>query len=283
MIARSRLVLGGILTAAVLAGRLAAAQPPLCTITGGITQLAGVGEASGVAVSRRTPGILWSHNDSGRASLFAFDNAGNAKGRVELTGVSIDDWEDLAAGSCPEGSCLYVADIGDNNRVRRGITIYRVPEPRPDDQTTKPAEAWTMTYPDRPHDAEALFAASGGQLFLVSKEDARTTALYRVPAPSGSGIGKLQQVAQLPLDRVTGGAASPDGDWVALRTNTELLFYPAADLIAGKNVQPRRFDLKPLKERQGEGVAFGPDGVIYLVGEGGGRGGTLATIKCALR
>ena len=282
MIARSRMVLGGILTAAVLAGCVAAAQPPLCTITAGITALAGVGEASGVAVSRRTPGILWSHNDSGRANLFAFDNAGNAKGRVELTGVSIDDWEDLAAGSCPEGSCLFIADIGDNNRVRRGITIYRVPEPRPDDQATKPAEAWTMTYPDVPHDAEALFATSSG-LFLVSKEDARTTALYRVPATSGSGIGKLQQVAQLPLERVTGGAASPDGDWVALRTNTDLLFYPAADLIAGKNVQPRRFDLKPLKERQGEGVAFGPDGVIYLVGEGGGRGGTLATIKCALR
>ena len=283
MIARSRLVLGGILTAAVLARCLAAAPPPLCTITAGITPLAGVGEASGVAVSRRTPGILWSHNDSGRASLFAFDDTGNARGRVELTGVSIDDWEDLAAGSCPEGPCLYIADIGDNNRVRPGITIYRVQEPRPDDQTTKPAEAWTMTYPDGPHDAEALFAASGGQLFLVSKEDARTTALYRVPAPSGSGIGRLRQVAQLTLARVTGGAASPDGDWVALRTNTELLFYPAADLIAGKSVQPRRFDLKPLKERQGEGVAFGPDGVIYLVGEGSGRGGTLATIKCALR
>src|SRR5262245_51636733 len=282
MIARSRLVLGGILTAAVFAGGLAAAQPPLCTITAGITPLAGVGEASGVAVSRRTPGILWSHNDSGPASLFAFDNAGNAKGRVELTGISVDDWEDLAIGPCPEGSCLYIADIGDNNRARRGIIIYRVPEPRPDDKAIAPAQAWTMTYPDRAHDAEALFVTSSG-LFVVSKEDARTTALYRVPAPSGSGIGKLQQVAQLPLARVTGGAASPDGNWVALRTNTELLFYPAADLIAGKNVQARRFDLKPLNERQGEGVAFGPDGVVYLVGEGGGKGGTLATIKCALR
>jgi hypothetical protein len=282
MIARSRLLLGGILTATVLEGCLAAAQPPLCTVTAGVTPLTGVGEASGVAVSGRTPGILWSHNDSGRASLFAFDNAGNAKGRVELTGVSVDDWEDLAIGPCPEGSCLYIADIGDNNRVRRGITIFRVPEPRADDKAaTAPAEAWTMTYPDRAYDAEALVATSSGQLFLVSKEDARTTALYRVPSPSGSG-GRLQLVAQLPLDRVTGGAASPDGNWVALRTNTELLFYPAADLIAGKSVQPRRFDLKPLKERQGEGVAFGPDGVIYLVGEGGGKGGTLAAIKCAL-
>ena len=112
MIARSRLLLRGILTAAVFDGSLTAAQPPLCTVTAGVTPLAGVGEASGVAVSRRTPGILWSHNDSGPASLFAFDTAGNAKGRVELTGVTVDDWEDLAIGQCPEGSCLYVADIG---------------------------------------------------------------------------------------------------------------------------------------------------------------------------
>jgi hypothetical protein len=282
MIARSRLLLGGILTAVVLEGSLTAAQPPLCTLTAGITPLAGVGEASGVTVSRRTPGVLWSHNDSGRASLFAFDDAGNTKGRVELTGVTVEDWEDLAVGACPEGSCLYIADIGDNNRSRRGITIYSVPEPRAEDKTTAPAQASTVTYPDGPHDAEALFAAPGGQLFLVSKEDARTTALYRVPSPSGSG-GRLDVVAQLPLARVTGAAMSPDGNWVALRTNTELLVYPASDLIAGKSVQPRRFDLKPLKERQGEGVAFGPDGVIYLVGEGGGRGGTLATIRCALR
>jgi hypothetical protein len=281
MIARSRLLLGGILMTVMLDGRLAAAQTPLCTVTAPVSSLAGVGEASGVAASRRTPGILWSHNDSGPASLFAFDNAGNAKGRVEVTGVSVDDWEDLAVGACPEGSCLYIADIGDNNRVRREITIYRVPEPRADDKATAQAQTWTMTYPDRAHDAEALFATSSGQLFLVSKEDPRTTALYRVPSPGGSG-GRLQVVAQLPLDHVTGASASSDGNWIALRTNTELLFYPAADLIAGKNVQPRRFDLKPVKERQGEGVAFGPDGVIYLVGEGG-RNGTLATIRCALR
>ena len=140
-----------------------------------------------------------------------------------------------------------------------------------------------MTYPDRAHDAEALFATSSGQLFLVSKEDARTTALYRVPAPSGSGIGQLQQVAQLPLERVTGAAASPDGIGSPCERIRNYCSIQAADLVAGKNVQPRRFDLKPLKERQGEGVAFGQDGTIYLVGEGGGRSGTLAAIRCALR
>ncbi|MGH9256101.1 MAG: hypothetical protein ACRD3C_16195 [Vicinamibacterales bacterium] len=273
----------GFLAAGLIGGCLVAAQPPLCTVTMGLSRLTGVGEASGVAVSRRTPGIIWSHNDSGRPSLFAFDESGNPKGRVQVTGASVRDWEDIAAGPCREGSCLYVADIGDNNRARRQITIYRVPEPRAGDAATEPAETWTLAYPDGAHDAEALLVTPAGQLFLVSKEAARTTALYRVPAPAAGSVGRLQYVTRLPLERVTGATASPDGNWVALRTSNELLFYRTEELVAGRETQPRRFDLEPLGERQGEGVAFGPDGLVYLVGEGGGRSGTLATIRCSLR
>jgi hypothetical protein len=283
MIACSERTLGGFLTAVALGGSLVAAQPSLCTVATGLSPLAGVGEASGVAVSRRSPGILWSHNDSGAATLFAFDASGNMKGRVEIAGASVSDWEDLSAGACREGSCLYVADIGDNNRARRQIAIYRIPEPRPDDKAAQPTEAWTVAYPDGAHDAEALLVMPNEQLFLVSKEDAGTTALYRVPAPAAGSTGRLQRISQLPLARVTGASASPDGNWVALRTNNEVLFYPASELLAGKTPQPRSFDLRPLKEPQGEGVAFGLDGVVYLVGEGNGRSGTLAAIKCALR
>ena len=284
MIAWSRWILCGFLTAAILGSWNTAAQPPLCTVAKALTPLPDVGEASGVAVSRRTPGVFWSHNDSGSPSLFAFDESGNARGRVEVTGASVVDWEDIAVGPCREGMCLYIADIGDNNRARDRITIYRVPEPRADDKATERAEAaWQMTYPNGAHDAEALFVTAMAQLFLITKEDARTTALYRIPPPAADGAGRLQQVAQLPLARVTGAAASPDGNWIAVRTNDEVFFYPAADLLAGKNVPPRRFDLRPLKERQGEGVAFGADGLVYLTGEGGGRSGTLAAIKCSLR
>jgi hypothetical protein len=283
MIAWSERILAGFLVAAALGGAVVAAQPTLCTVTSGVSPLTGAREASGIAVSRRTSGIIWSHNDSGAANLFAFDESGNIKGRVEVTGAAVGDWEDLAVGPCRDGSCLYVADIGDNNRSRRQLTIYRIPEPRPDDKTVQPAEAWTVTYPDGAHDAEALFVMPNGQMFLVSKENARSTALYRVPEPAGGSTGRLQPISQLPLDRVTGASASSDGNWVALRTNTEVVFYPAAELLAGKNPQPRRFDLRPLKEPQGEGVAFGSDGLIYLVGEGTGQSGTLAAIKCTLR
>ena len=200
-----------------------------------------------------------------------------------MTGAAVADWEDLAAGPCPAGSCLYVADIGDNNRARRQITIYRVPEPRPDDEATPPAEVWTATYPDRARDAEALLVTPQGEVFLVTKENPRTTALYRVPRAAAGSVVRLELVSSLSLDRVTGGSVSADGNWAALRTNTTLLLYPAADLLAGKSPQPRQFDLRALNEPQGEGVAFGQDGLVFLVGEGGGASGTLAAVRCSLR
>jgi hypothetical protein len=259
------------------------AQQPLCVPASRIARLAGVSEASGIALSRRTPGIIWSHNDSGEPVVFAFDTSGKARGRVQVTGASVDDWEDLAVGPCAQGSCLFIADIGDNNRGRRQITIYRVPEPRPDDRATAPAEALPAVYPDGPRDAEALFVASSGQLFLISKAAARTTALYRLGQPVAGRAGTLELVTKLPLDRVTGAGASPDGDLVAVRTNEELFLYRRQELARGSNAQPRRFDLAALREPQGEGVAFGADGLIYLAGEDGTAGGTLATIRCTLR
>jgi hypothetical protein len=260
------------------------ANEQLCTAVSKLLPLPGVPEASGVAASRRTPGNVWVHNDAGEPTLFAFDASGKAQGQVRISGVTLTDWEDLAAGSCREGSCLYVADIGDNHHQRKQIAVYRLVEPRIGDTTIASAESWAAAYPDGARDAEALFVLPSGQMFVVSKERPAATALYRFPLSTpGGGIGRLEKVSNLPLDHVTGASASPDGNWVALRTHHELVFYRSADLVSGANSEPRRFDLTPLGEPQGEGVAFGADGLIYLSGEGGGAGGTLVTLRCTLR
>ena len=36
----------------------------------------------------------------------------------------MQDWEDIESGSCDEGHCLYVADIGDNDAARADVVIY---------------------------------------------------------------------------------------------------------------------------------------------------------------
>ena len=57
------------------------------------------GEASGLAASRRTDGLIWTHNDSGgEPVLFALGTDGALRGKVRLEGVTNEDWEDLASG-----------------------------------------------------------------------------------------------------------------------------------------------------------------------------------------
>ena len=94
-------------------------------------------ESSGLALSRKNPGVFFSHNDSGgKPRVFAFDAKGKGLGTFILDGATNVDWEDIAAAPCPDGSpCLYVADVGDNNFQRREIAIYRFKEPKADNST----------------------------------------------------------------------------------------------------------------------------------------------------
>ena len=109
-----------------------------CTVVAGPTKLPEIPEASGLAISRRTPGVIWSHNDSGNPEvLFALDARGNVRGRVRVP-IRLRDWEDVSAARCESGPCLYIADIGDNGFTRRRIEIVRVSEPAPGEAQTAP-------------------------------------------------------------------------------------------------------------------------------------------------
>ena len=251
-----------------------------CTIAQRPTDLSGIPEASGLTLSRRSPGLLWTHNDSGTPTLFAVGTSG-VQSRVAVPSAMVEDWEDVSAASCPSGDCLYIADIGDNKRSRSHVTIYRVPEPQPDARQSAAPEVFTLTYPDGPHDAEALFVVPAG-VFLITKDTAG--ALYRAPQPlPPRGEVPLQRAGSLGLPRVTDADASPDGSLVAVRTNDELVFYRTAELTTG-GAAPRgvRVSLKALKEPQGEGVAVGPNGNVYLASEGSKGAGKLTSLHCTL-
>jgi hypothetical protein len=285
---RALTVLGTLVTLAYCAQ--AAAETARCRVVGRPVQLPDLPEASGVAVSHRTPRVLWSHNDSSEPVVFALDSTGAVLGRVRVAGADVANWEAVAVGPCLGGSCLYVADIGDNNANRPRVTVYRVPEPAPGETVTRPAEALHATYPDGAHDAEALFATPEGDLFIVTKGETGPIALYRFPRPLRAGpTVRLERIAVLggrvkKKDRITDAGASPDGRWIALRTRDAVTFYRTADLTAGRRGEPLHFDVTGLGEPQGEGIALGTGATVYLVGEGGGkkRPGTLARIQCAL-
>lgn len=256
-----------------------------------LARLPDLPEASGLAVSRvHGDGVLWTHNDSGQPIVFALGLNGAVRGRITVTGAQVDDWEDIAAGPCPQGNCLYIADIGDNKGARPHITIYRVPEPTTVERATSPAEAFHASYPDGAKDAEAFFLGPGDRLFVVSKGEGSPITLYRFPERLTPGTPmKLERVATLADKarrdlRITDADMTWDGKWVALRTLEAVEFYRAADLLRGSPTPPVEFDVSRLREPQGEGVALAKDGTVYLAGEGrdGTRGGTLARMSCKL-
>jgi hypothetical protein len=251
-----------------------------CTLVSGPDLLPEIPEASGLAVSRRTAGVIWSHNDSGHDSvLFALSPTGNPLGRVSVP-IPMRDWEDISEGGCDAGACLYLGDIGDNGFARRRILIYRVPEPAPTDTQTAPAEVFTATYPDRSHNAEAMFVI-GSDLFIITRD--RSGLVYRATLPEHGGEIRLDRVGSLNLTAVTDAEASPDEKSVVVRTSHEAVFYQSKDLIRGEIIPYLRIPIDGLKESQGEGVAVDTNGMLYLASEGRPwrPSGRLLSLRCS--
>lgn len=252
-----------------------------CEVVSGPASLPDVPETSGLAVGRRTRDVLWSHNDSGNdAVLFALDRAGVVRARVRVP-VRLRDWEDVSAGRCPAGDCLYLADIGDNGVRRPEVTILRVPEPRDGDTATAPPEVFTATYADGPHNAEALFVA-GQDVFVITKD--RVGSLYRGNGlPAGGGALTLNRIGSLGLSTVTDAEASVDERMVVVRTPGDVVIYRTGALVAGDTAPALRIDVSGLDELQGEGVAL--DGsLLHLSSEGKpwSRAGSLRSLRCQL-
>ena len=263
-----------------------------CRPSGDIVRLNGLSEASGVAASRRMPGVLWAHNDSGEPLIFALNEQGAVTGRVRVTGAKVEDWEDIAVGPCPEGSCIYIADVGDNSGNRDHVTVYRVPEPSPQDSSTAPTEVFRARYADGAHDAEALFVTPKSEVFIITKGDPGPIALYRFPRVLRSDvIMQLEQIGAPAAaakvsseERPTAADISQDAQWVAVRTTRRVAFYRTADLISGRWLEAFRTDVSGLREPRGEGIAFGAGGTLFLVGEGGAfsAAGTFARLECTM-
>jgi hypothetical protein len=250
-----------------------------CVVEMGPSALPDVPETSGLAVGRRQP-VLWTHNDSGNdTDLFAVDEAGRTAARVRVP-VAMRDWEDVSAGRCPAGDCLYVADIGDNARRRPQVFLHRFPEPAAGSAVAA-TETFTLTYPDGPHNAEGLFLL-GEEAFVVTKD--RKATVYRSgPLPSGGGAITLRQVGNFGLETVTDAETSTDGASVVVRTPDLASLHRASDILKG-NMRPyATIRLDAFREAQGEGVAMRGD-ALYLSSEAGhlSVAGSLLRLRCRL-
>ncbi len=248
---------------------------PICQVTD--DRLA---EASGLAVD---PDRMFMVNDGGTSvQVYVLDTDCQVDEVIEAP-VDPYDVEDLARAS--DGT-LWLADIGDNEGSRDTVALHTLGA----DGT---AALFRMTYPDGAHDAETLLMAPDGTLLVVTKGDSGPVAVYRFPKELRSGathplerVGNARDAGQpAATARITDGAVSADGVWVVLRTQRHVVFHRMADLFSGNWREAGRLDVKRLGELQGEGIALGADGTLYLAGEGGGksRPGTFARLTCSPR
>lgn len=151
-----------------------------------------VEEVSGLAISGRTPNVLWAINDSGKGDsrnvLTSLTTDGEHIADTVLPRIVNEDWEDIAVGPGPEFglSYLYIADIGDNDAERGNVQVYRFVEPRPGDAPSR-VDTLRFEYPgDDAEDAESLFIDPiTGDLYIISRKRRRNTAthVYRAKAP----------------------------------------------------------------------------------------------------
>jgi hypothetical protein len=241
-----------------------------------------------VAWSEAAEGVLFSHNDGGNpASVFALDAGGTLLGEIPLKGARNRDWEDMATGDCQGGSCIYVADIGDNALVRDRIVLYRIPDPGTYDGSPREAEAFSMALPHGPRDMEAMFVLPGEEVFFVSKGRGHPVTMYRYPPPLRPGETVTLEAVQdfspgrLPIpQQVTGADASEDGSLVAIRSYEALTFFHTE---AGRlnEIPGGRVNLRTLNEVQGEAVGLGPQGEVALTSEGIlTRQGSMLILHC---
>jgi len=264
---------------AACAGTLVASTPGTVA-NGAVTEL------SGIAASRRNPGVWWVHNDSGqgiRNVVYAVGDDGRDLGTFTLTGATNVDWEDIAVGPGPDASksYLYVADIGGNIAPRNQVFVYRVPEPAVSSSTSSGAVdlagavKLTLSYPPTvTPDAEALIVDPiNGDLFIVTKVLTGSATVYRADV-SGSTTVSMTAVASVPQSLVTGADVTATGDFVVLLTYTSAVVYPrpaGGSLAAAFGQVPCAGGFPALTQslKQYEAIGFTPDGRGYVAASEG--------------
>ncbi len=154
-----------------------------------------LGEASGLAASRRADHLVWAHNDSGgEAVLYALDTNGKLRGKLRIEGVKNTDWEDIASFELDGRAWLLIADTGDNNDRRQDCALLIIAEPDPadlaPDRELNAPVAWRVPvrWPDGPHDCEAVAVdAHEEKAYLLTKRTS-PPALYTLPLRAPGGV-----------------------------------------------------------------------------------------------
>ncbi|MCH8059662.1 MAG: hypothetical protein IIA11_04300 [Proteobacteria bacterium] len=251
----------------------------------GYLQYESLDEASGLARSYKNADQLWVINDDDGPILYAINTIGAKLGKVNLVKASNRDWEDLASFSLEGQAYLVIADIGDNLRRRKIVTLYVVEEPDIDQGKTDVAWRIDFSYPEGPTDAEAIAVDVAGRRILVLSKRNIPAVLYAVPLMPDTNdtviatrLGEIDSLPQ-PSQRDTRNAADSGWYWqpTAMDISADggsalILTYRGIYHYSRNNDEPwidtlrnRPLGLNLGKYRNAEAIAFAPNDNLAFV------------------
>lgn len=244
----------------------------------------GLDELSGLAASRKNPGIHWTHNDKGgQNAVFAIEETGEWRGTWILQGIAANDLEDIAIGPGPGDELyVYVGDTGNNNLNREFHSIHRFVEREvsrsgpPTTTVMTDFETLFYRYPDDlRYDAETLLVDPvTADVVLVTRDRQgtgfSTVWLIDADSPWDGSIVEPVLIGSIFLPgglQIKGGDVSPDGQWVALVHHRNAT--GSTEIRIHQRVEGENFAFNPGACRvvphpntpQTEAVAWRPDGM----------------------
>ncbi len=276
-----------IFTLSTISGLLgvAAAQGTTCTTYGAAAVEAechsdDLDESSGIAWSRTRPGLWYSHNDAGGLpELQVFDLEGNHVDSHLVTGAGFRDWEDMAAGPCPDGveeeHCLYIGDVGDNGRERDSVEVYAVVEPE-EGATASVVATWSLSWPEAPDDCEAIAVhPCTGEIVLFAKEkDEGVPRIVRAPLePTGDETVEMELVGELDTEALATNRSLTGADWSHTGDRLVVRNYEQAfEWVTDPEDPDAHWDSLPVEVPintvgQGEAIAYHPEGGLVTTTE----------------
>jgi hypothetical protein len=214
-------------------------------------------EVSGIADSKTMPQHLWAEEDGGNPPqiwLVGYDGAVQKK--VFIKGAVNRDWEDMTRS----GSDLYIADIGDNDRVYSEYAIYKFQEPGVDADTVFSFDKIRFRYADGPHDAEAfLVDPVTKDILIITKRDS-PSSVYKIAFPYAKNeLNTAVKTGQLTYSGAVSAALSPDAKGIVIKTYSALYHYSRNNQPLEAALQTAPVALGYLVEPQGEAVCLAAD------------------------
>jgi hypothetical protein len=238
------------------------AEPPFESVPILYDILPGViDEASGIGDSFANPGYLWVELDSGNpAALYLLKHDGTHGRAIHLKGATNRDWEDLVVSNGPAQAkkYIYIGEFGDNGLVFGQYSIYRFLEPTASVDSVFNFARIDFTYPDGPHDAEAMLVdAETKDIYILTKRD-QLSKVYKLAFPQDTiNLNTASFVMDLPYMGVVSAALSSGENEIMVKTYSSIYYYKKKQGETFEQALKKPYQLLPYQvEAQGEAVCF---------------------------